>query len=87
MLKNDREFKKDLGKAIRKSLFAPVIVTDRGKPKHLLLNYDNYLKLTHNQSKPKTLFDWFASADEAVAEIDLEIPKSSKTQRHTIKFE
>lgn len=40
-----REFNQNLSVAKRDALESPVIVTDRGKPSHVLLSYDEYLRL------------------------------------------
>ena len=41
-----REFNQDSGKAKRAARRGPVIITDRGKPSHVLLSIDQYRKLT-----------------------------------------
>lgn len=87
MQMTSREFNQDLGRAKRESLQAPVIVTDRGKPKHVLLNYEQYQQLASKQDKPKTLFDWFASADSEVADIDLPIPQRTTNQRQAVELD
>lgn len=41
-----REFNQDSGKAKKAAKRGPVIITDRGKPSHVLLSIDQYRKLT-----------------------------------------
>lgn len=41
-----REFNHSLSKAKRDALTGPVFVTDRGKPSHVLLSYDEYERIT-----------------------------------------
>lgn len=43
---SSRDFNQDLAKAKRNSLSGPVFITDRGKPSHVLLSFDQYEKLT-----------------------------------------
>jgi len=47
---SSREFNQDTGKAKKLTQAGPVIITDRGKPSHVLLAYDEYVKLA-NQGK------------------------------------
>jgi PHD/YefM family antitoxin component YafN of YafNO toxin-antitoxin module len=43
---SSREFNQDAGRAKRAALNGPVIITDRGKPTHVLLSIEDYRKLT-----------------------------------------
>jgi prevent-host-death family protein len=43
---SSRAFNHDLGGAKRAALDGPVFITDRGKPRHVLLSYREYQKLT-----------------------------------------
>lgn len=40
-----REFNQNLAKAKRESQEAPVVVTDRGEPTHVLMSYEEFTKL------------------------------------------
>ncbi|QGM45112.1 type II toxin-antitoxin system Phd/YefM family antitoxin [Methylocystis heyeri] len=40
-----REVNQDLGRAKRASESGPVIITERGRPAHVLLTYDEYQRL------------------------------------------
>ena len=42
-----REFNQDVSAAKKAALDGPVFVTDRGKPAHVLLSIDEYLRLTN----------------------------------------
>ncbi|MEM7226256.1 MAG: type II toxin-antitoxin system Phd/YefM family antitoxin [Pseudomonadota bacterium] len=42
---SSREFNQDSGKAKKAAQEGPVIITDRGKPAHVLLSIDDYQKL------------------------------------------
>lgn len=41
-----REFNQDTGRAKREALKGPVYITDRGKPSHVLLSYEEYQSIT-----------------------------------------
>ena len=49
---SSRELNQDLGRAKKAALDGPVVITDRGKPAHVLLSYADYQRLT---DKPRTL--------------------------------
>lgn len=42
---NSREFNRDTGAAKRAAAEGPVLITDRGRPAHVLLTYDAYQAL------------------------------------------
>lgn len=42
---SSREFNQDVGQAKKLSLQYPVVITDRGKPSHVLLSYAQYRQL------------------------------------------
>jgi len=43
---SSREFNQDTGRAKKAAANGPVIITDRGKPAHVLLSFDQYEKLS-----------------------------------------
>ncbi|MFZ1568305.1 MAG: type II toxin-antitoxin system Phd/YefM family antitoxin [Thiolinea sp.] len=43
---SSREFNQDASRAKKAALQGPVFITDRGKPAHVLLSIDEYLRLT-----------------------------------------
>jgi prevent-host-death family protein len=49
---SSRELNQDLGRAKKAALDGPVVITDRGRPAHVLLSYADYQRLT---DKPRTL--------------------------------
>ncbi len=89
MQMTSREFNQDLGKAKRQSLNEPVIITDRGVPKHVLMSYEAYqtMRKNHAEESVVTLFQRFAEANPDVADIELEIPPRSKAQRPPVEFD
>lgn len=46
---SSREFNQDAGGAKRATRRGPVIITDRGRPAHVLLSFDDYRKLAGKQ--------------------------------------
>lgn len=46
---SSREFNQDLSRAKKAALCGPVVITDRGKPSHVLLTYSDYLRLAGKQ--------------------------------------
>ena len=64
-----RDFNQDVGSAKRAAADGPVLITDRGKPSHVLISIDDYRALTQsgetlgtrfravNEDHP-TSFDW-----------------------------
>ncbi len=48
---SSREFNQDTGRAKKATAQGPVIITDRGKPAHVLLSIKEYRHLTGNRPK------------------------------------
>ena len=65
-----REFNQDVSKAKRKAMRGPVFITDRGKTAHVLLNVEDYQKIT---GKNKSIAELLAMPE--AGDIDLEIPR------------
>ena len=53
---SSRELNQDVGKAKRAAKDGPVLITDRGKPAFVLLNYEEYQRRLIPEKK-ETLFD------------------------------
>ncbi len=47
---SSREFNQDTSKAKKATQKGPVIITDRGRPSHVLLSIEDYQKITGNQA-------------------------------------
>lgn len=80
-----REFNQHTNRAQRQAEKTPVIITNRGKPAHVLLSYADYQELT--RTPVQSLFDCFAQAAPEAADIEFEIPPRSKAQRRAADFE
>ena len=67
-----RAFNQDTGAAKRAAMRGPVLITDRGRPSHVLLSIEDYRKLASPQTSIVDLL-----AMPAAAEIDFEPPRLS----------
>ncbi|MBB3314019.1 prevent-host-death family protein [Rhizobium sp. BK196] len=68
-----RELNQDLGRAKRAAQEGPVIITDRGRPAHVLLSFEDYKRLT---GKTRTLGDMLAAPGAE----DVDLPLVSRTE-------
>jgi PHD/YefM family antitoxin component YafN of YafNO toxin-antitoxin module len=63
---SSREFNQDTIGAKRPASKGPVIITDRGRPAHLLLSFEDYQELTRNPSRaPENIIDLLDMPDLA----------------------
>jgi prevent-host-death family protein len=60
---SSREFNQDAGQAKKAAKKGPVIITDRGRPAHVLLSFEHYRKLTSQRESIGDLLSNPASAD------------------------
>lgn len=67
-----RELNHDLGRAKRAARTGPVVITDRGRPAHVLLSYAEYQRLTGQR---RNLAE--ALAVPGLSEIDLVAPRAA----------
>ncbi len=51
LLLSSREFNQDVGRAKRAASQGPVIITDRGRPAHVLLSIEEYHRLVEDDSR------------------------------------
>ena len=67
---SSREFNQDTGRAKNAARSGPVFITDRGRPAHVLLTFEDYQRLTGNQ---ESIVDLLAlPPDEADIELEIE---------------
>ncbi|MGA2953194.1 MAG: type II toxin-antitoxin system Phd/YefM family antitoxin [Caulobacteraceae bacterium] len=64
---SSREFNQDAGGAKRAAERGPVIITDRGRPSHVLLSFEDYRKLTW---PGKSLFEIVAQEEDDDIDFD-----------------
>lgn len=67
---SSRELNQDTSRAKRAAEKGPVIITDRGRPAHVLLTYEDYQRLTGGE---KSLVD-LLGLPPGVEDAELEIP-------------
>lgn len=74
---SSREFNQDTGRAKNAARSGPVFITDRGRPAHVLMTFEDYQRLTGGQ---ESIIDLLGlPADEA--EIELDTTKSDDLAR------
>jgi prevent-host-death family protein len=73
---SSRQFNQDASKAKRAAEEGPVIITDRGRPAHVLLTFDEYRRLTGGGTKIADLL-----AMPGIEDVELEIPSSREPAR------
>lgn len=73
---SSREFNQDASRAKAASLKGPVIITDRGRPAHVLLSIEEYKRLSGQRENIANLL-----ASPGVADIEFEVPKSRETAK------
>ena len=66
---SSRQFNQDASGAKKAAEAGPVIITDRGRPAHVLLTFDDYKKLTGARTNIADLL-----AMPGAAEIELHLP-------------
>jgi prevent-host-death family protein len=76
---SSREVNQDFGRAKRAASESPVIITDRGRPSHVLLDIESYRKLTDPQ---ESVIEGLASDD--TVELDSYIPDRNFPTRKVI---
>lgn len=64
---SSREFNQDAGGAKKATEKGPVIITDRGRPAHVLLSFNDYQKLAGTQ---RSLLDALAQKEDGDFEFD-----------------
>ena len=69
-----REFNQDISKAKKNALDNPVIITDRGKPAHVLLSIEQYQQITGTE---KNILELLAMP--SAADIEFDPPKIDKS--------
>ena len=69
---SSREFNQDTSRAKKAAKRGPVIITDRGRPSHVLMTIEEYRKIT---DKKENILDLLAMPE--AAEIEFEPPRLS----------
>ncbi|PYE23512.1 prevent-host-death family protein [Rhizobium sp. PP-CC-3A-592] len=69
---SSRELNHDVSSAKKASLKGPVVITDRGRPSHVLMTYESYERLTGTR---RSLVD--ALSMPGLSEIDFDTPRAN----------
>ena len=69
---SSRQLNQDLGRAKRAAHNGPVIITDRGRPVHVLLSYDEYQRIIGQQ---ESLVDRLG-LPPGIEDVEVEFPHS-----------
>ena len=67
---SSRQFNQDVSKAKKAAKAGPVFITDRGRPAHVLLTFDDYKKITVGRTKIADLL-----AMPGMEGIEIDIPR------------
>jgi prevent-host-death family protein len=70
---SSREFNQDASKAKKAANAGPVVITDRGRPAHVLLSFEEYKRLTGGRTRIADLLSM-----PGVEDIELDLPKASE---------
>jgi len=73
---SSREFNQDASKAKKAAKAGPVFITDRGRPAHVLLTFEEYKRLTGGRTRIADLL-----AMPGMEDLDLEVPASRDLAR------
>ncbi|QOG05671.1 type II toxin-antitoxin system Phd/YefM family antitoxin [Aureimonas sp. OT7] len=73
---SSRELNHDVSSAKKAAQSGPVVITDRGKPSHVLMTYDEFKRLT---GKRRSLVE--ALAMPGLSDIDFDPPRVEIIQR------
>ena len=66
---SSRQFNQDVGRAKKAAQLGPVIITDRSRPAHVLLTFNEYKKITRTPTKIADML-----AMPGAADIELVLP-------------
>lgn len=73
---SSRDLNHDVSRAKKAAMDGPVVITDRGKPSHVLMTYDEFQRLTGRQ---RSLLD--ALAMPGLSDIDFEPQRAGIVSR------
>ncbi len=73
---SSRQFNQDASKAKKAAQVGPVFITDRGKPAHVLLTYEDYQKITGTKTKIADILTM-----PGIENIDIELPRDRSLAR------
>ncbi len=68
---SSRAFNQDTGRAKKAASEGPVFITDRGKPAHVLLSFEDYQRLA---GRPRSIVDVLSMP--GLSDIEVDLPRS-----------
>ena len=68
---SSRQFNQDASKAKKAAEAGPVFITDRGRPAHVLLTFDEYKRITGGRTKIADLL-----AMPGIEDVEIDIPRA-----------
>ncbi len=74
---SSREFNQDTSRAKKAAKNGPVIITDRGRPGHVLLTYETYERLTGGQTRIADLL----GLPPGIEDVEIEVPSMPEVAR------
>ncbi len=74
-----RDFNQDVGRAKKAAVNGPVIITDRGKPAHVLLSFNDYRKL--RGGRKMSLLESLVPSNASPMDDEFEFPKLGAVSR------
>ena len=91
---SSRYFNQHTSKVQKAAEQAPVIITNRGEPSHVLMSIADFRRLTNAEgatgepatSTARNAYEYLTPSNPAVADTELEIPPRSKAQRRPVEF-
>ncbi|MGV8840448.1 MAG: type II toxin-antitoxin system Phd/YefM family antitoxin [Bauldia sp.] len=69
---SSRKFNQDRSAAKKLAEQGPVVITDRGRPTHVLMTHEDYKRIS---SRPMSLLEALAQPGSDEDDVDLDIPK------------
>ncbi len=77
-----REFNRETGRAKRATAEGPVVITDRGKPTHVLLSVSDYERIVAGKATIIEKLGW----PPGIEDIDIAFPRSREGPREVDLF-
>lgn len=74
---SSRELNQDIGRAKRAAHNGPVIITDRGKPAHVLLSFEQYQRII---GQKESIVDQLGQPP-GIEDVEVEFPRSRELAR------
>ena len=84
---SSRQFNQDASKAKRAAASGPVFITDRGKPAHVLLTYEEYQKITQARANIADLLAMPDLIDDSFDEVLAQVRRDRRDFPRPVEFD